>query len=168
MKTSFFRWLFGCPITVAVVLLFAPAVLASDIDESFSLCLANSLELPALSERVVKIEVFTVVGGNPHVPPDYTRTKPAIVLSDSQRSFFFELLGKTGRSKSSDFTQVTTDVIGCFIWTKNPTPGYIFLRNFQDGRWYLHFFSSRDSVGGFNQELGNFLWNIVKESTIQN
>lgn len=162
MKTPFFRWFFSCPIAVVVVLFFAPAVFTSDIDELFSLRLANSLELSALSERVVKIEVFTVVDGNPHIPSDYTRTKPAIVLSDSQRSLFFELLGKTGRSKLSDFTQVTTDAIGCFIWTKNPAPGYLFLRNLQDGRWYLHFYSNRDPVGGFNQALGDFLWSVIR------
>ncbi len=151
------------PVAGAVILFFSLNIFASDIDESFSLSLANSLDIPVISERVVKIEIFTVTDGNPYTPPDYTKTKPEIVLSDSQRSLFFELLGKTGVNKSSNFTQVTTDTIGCFIWTKNSAPGYLFLRNL-DGRWYLHFYSSRDSVGGFNQKLGDFLWSVIREA----
>lgn len=142
-------------------------VLASEIDESFSLSFANSLDLPALSGKVVKIAVFLSQDGNPHIPPAPSNTSPSLVLSDSQRSQFFELLGKTGRTNSSELNHVTSDVIGCYIYTESASPGYLFLRNLRDGRWYLHFYSTRDSVGGFNQALGEFLWGAIRDSTVR-
>lgn len=148
-----------------ILLLILPT-LASEIDESFSLSFANSLDLPALSGKVVKIDVFLSPDGNPHIPPDPSKTSPSLVLSGSQRSQFFELLGKTGRTEWPEQNHVTSDVIGCYIYTKTGSPGYLFLRNLRDGRWYLHFYSTRDSVGGFNQALGEFLWGAIKDSGV--
>lgn len=139
-------------------------VLSSDVNESLSLSFANSLDLPALSKQVENIVIFLSPDGNPHIPPDPGKSSPALVLSESQRSQFFELLGKTGRTKSPELEHVTSDVIGCYIYTESTVPGYLFLRNLRDGRWYLHFYSTRDSVGGFNQALGEFLWNVIGDS----
>lgn len=162
MKAASFQFI-ACSLIILCVFI-SVKLSASDIDEAFSISLGNSLDLPVISKQVTDIEIFLIDNSYSHVPSNFKNAKSKSLLSEKQKQHFFDLLGKVGHRKTSVNGQVTTNVIGCFIQRKNASPGYIYLRNFQDGRWYLNFYNKRDSVGSFNQALGDFLWDLLEKS----
>ncbi len=161
--TSHFLW----KICAVACMLGASGCLAHDppVNEQASLEMGNSMSLPEILRQTRGIDLYLIGRSrHPSIPPNYRTEQPQAQLDKEDIELFYKLLGP-GSSRERFSRQFAKGTIGCIIWKEGETiPAYLYVTNFQDGRWYVNYYSSEDSVGRFNNALGEFVWSLVAEN----